>query len=98
MDQPTQSILILDGPAHLEHLLRFQLSLGLLPAEVLSDDVGEAVGGLVKLLVDDLHVQAGGLQGRQNPDRGLAGAHQAEGHRGHPLVQHPLTVRPGTSR
>ncbi len=45
-----------------EHFLCLQLPFKLLPAEVLSYDVTQAIIDLVELLMGDLHVLSGSLQ------------------------------------
>lgn len=56
---------------NLEHFLGLQLPFKLLPTEVLSYDVTQAIIDLVELLVCDLHVHSGGLQRAQDFDCGL---------------------------
>ncbi|KAA8587313.1 hypothetical protein FQN60_016175 [Etheostoma spectabile] len=68
----------------------------LLPTEVLSYDVPQAVVDLVELLVGSLHVHSRGLQRTQDIDCGLIGSHQHKGHRVHSLVQDSFAVRPAT--
>ena len=83
--------------AHLNHLLRLQLALGLLAAQVLADDVLEAVAGVVELLVDDLAVQPRRLQRIEHAHRRPVVSHQVKGHGADPLVEDPLAVCPAGS-
>lgn len=64
-------MLVSDLVTDFEHFLCLQLPFKLLPAEVLSYDVTQAIIDLVELLVGDLHVLSGGLQRTQDFDCGL---------------------------
>lgn len=56
---------------NLEHFLSLQLPFQLLPTEVLSYDVTQAIIDLVELLMCDLHVLSRRLQRAQDIDCGL---------------------------
>ncbi len=80
--------------AHFQHLLCFKLTFGLLSAQVLTNQVREAVTGLVELLMDDFHFGTRGLQGTEHTHKCLVHTQQVKGHSIHTLVKHTLAVCP----
>ncbi len=80
--------------AHFQHLLRFKLTFGLLSAQVLTDQICEAVTGLVELLMDNFHFGTRGLQGTEHTHKCLVHTQQVKGHSIHTLVKHTLAVCP----
>lgn len=64
-----------DLTTDLQHFLDLQLPFELLPTEVLSYNVAQAVINLVELFVGDLHGESRGLQRTQDSDRRIIGSH-----------------------